>query len=180
MKYLPMPKISLLGLLLVTLLFTTQSVAAQGGDKYPPGVDPDDVYAIAAEIYCDVCAGVSIAYCPSPQCQAWREEIGDLLAEGKTEREIKQHFADRYGEKVTGVPVSDSNRRLTYGIPLAMAGVAGLLVAWQVYQWRQRETRAQQVARTANIRDDFDRPVPDNVDPAYLERLMELLEGHRK
>jgi cytochrome c-type biogenesis protein CcmH/NrfF len=180
MKYLRIPKITTLALLLVALLFAAQSVNAQGGDKYPPGVDPDDVYAIAAEIYCDVCAGVSIAYCPSDSCQAWREEIGVLLAEGKTEQEIKQHFADRYGEKVTGVPVSDSNRRLTYGIPLALAGAAGLVVAWQVYKWRQRETSAKQVARAANTRDDFDRPVPDNVDPAYLERLMELLDGHRK
>ncbi|MBI5928080.1 MAG: cytochrome c-type biogenesis protein CcmH [Chloroflexi bacterium] len=172
--------LSFIGILVFTgLVVIHQPVSAQGGDKYPPGVSADDVYKIAAQIYCDVCKGVSIAYCPSDQCQAWREEIGDLLAQGKNEQEIKQHFADRYGEKVTGVPVSAANRRLTYGIPIALAVAAGLMVSFQVYQWRRRETRAVQVARAANLDENYDRPVPDNVDPAYLERLMKLLDGNK-
>lgn len=166
-------------LILIGAVASSQPAGAQGGDKYPPGVTADDVYEVASEIYCDVCAGVSVAYCPSTQCQAWREEIGDLLAEGKTKDEIKQHFADRYGEKVTGVPVSDANRFLTYAIPLLLAAGAAVAVGFQVYQWRQRETRVLQAARTANLDANYDRPVPDNVDPAYLERLMKLLEGNK-
>lgn len=172
--------LSLVGILIFFgMMASRQPVSAQGGDKYPPGVTADDVYKVASQIYCDVCQGVSVAYCPSTQCQAWREEIADLLAQGKTEDEIKQHFADRYGEKVTGVPVSDANRRLTYAIPITLAVVAGLIVSFQVYQWRRRETRALQVARAANLNENYDRPVPDNVDPAYLERLMKLLEGNQ-
>ncbi len=172
--------LSLVGILIFTgMIVSSQPVSAQGGDKYPPGVTADDVYEVASGIYCDVCQGVSVAYCPSTQCQAWREEIADLLGQGKTEDEIKQHFADRYGEKVTGVPVSTANRRLTYGIPIALVIGVGLVVSFQVYQWRRRETRVIQVARSANLDENYDRPVPDNVDPAYLERLMKLLEGNK-
>ncbi len=172
--------LSLVGILVFTgMIVSSQPVSAQGGDKYPPGVTADDVYEVASQIYCDVCQGVSVAYCPSTQCQAWREEIADLLGQGKTEDEIKQHFADRYGEKVTGVPVSTANRRLTYGIPIALVIGVGLVVSFQVYQWRRRETRVIQVARSANLDENYDRPVPDNVDPAYLERLMKLLEGNK-
>ena len=172
--------LSLVGILVFTgMIVSSQPVSAQGGDKYPPGVTADDVYEVASQIYCDVCQGVSVAYCPSTQCQAWREEIADLLGQGKTEDEIKQHFADRYGEKVTGVPVSTANRRLTYGIPIALVIGVGLVVSFQVYQWRRRETRVIQVARSANLDENYDRPVPDNVDPAYLERLLKLLEGNK-
>ncbi len=172
--------LSLVGILVFTgMIVSSQPVSAQGGDKYPPGVTADEVYEVASKIYCDVCQGVSVAYCPSTQCQAWREEIADLLGQGKTEDEIRQHFADRYGEKVTGVPVSTANRRLTYGIPIALVIGVGLAVSFQVYQWRRRETRAIQVARSANLNENYDRPVPDNVDPAYLERLMKLLEGNK-
>ncbi len=152
------------------------TVLAQGGDRYPPGVDPDDVYQIARELRCDVCQGVPLSDCPSEQCRVWREEIADLLFEGRTDDEIMEHFAERYGDKVSGVPLTQSDRTLTYAIPILLVGVAAAGIGWQIYRWKDQETRALQVARSAGTRDDFERPVPDNVDPEYLDRVLSALE----
>ena len=152
---------------------------AQGGDKYPPNVDPDEVYKIARKMYCDVCAGVPLADCPSPQCQAWREEIADYLSQGMTEAEIREIFAERYGDKISGVPVGEGNRRFAYAIPLILTLLAALGIVWQVNRWQNRQSTqaaGQAVAQSAGLRAEFDRPVPDNVDPAYLERFLALLE----
>ena len=97
--------------LFIAILASGSSIFAQGGDRYPPNVDPDDVYDISRDLYCDVCQGVPLSDCPSGQCQAWREEIGDLLGDGLTTQEIRQHFARRYGDQVSGVPLDEGNRR---------------------------------------------------------------------
>lgn len=160
----------------VLSLGVVSTAFAQGGDKYPPNVDPDEVYNIARQLYCDVCQGVPLADCPSNQCRAWREEIADLISQGQTKDEILEHFADRYGDKVSGVPLDESSRRFTYAVPFILAGLAAVGIGWQLYRWNQRDNRALQVARAAGTLMDSERPVPDNVDPEYLARVLKALE----
>jgi cytochrome c-type biogenesis protein CcmH/NrfF len=163
--------------LVVVAMLATGTAFAQGGDEYPEGVDPDEVYRIARTMYCDVCQGVPLADCPSQQCQAWREEIADMLLAGYKEDEIRETFGERYGEKISGVPLDESNRLFTYAIPIALAIVVAAGVGLQIFfMGKRRETQAHQAAQTAGLSPDFERPVPDNVDPVYLQRLLELLE----
>lgn len=162
---------------LASMLLFTVPVAAQGGEEYPEGVDPTDVYRISRAMYCDVCAGVPLSDCPSDQCIAWREEIGQLLAEGQTESEIRQHFASRYGEKISGVPLDEENRLLVYVVPavLSLLVIGGL--GWQIVRWQQQTPAALQAARSANALSGYDRPVPDNVDINVLDRVLQDLEA---
>lgn len=150
--------------------------AAQGGEDYPEGVDPTDVYHISRSMYCDVCEGVPLSDCPSDQCIAWREEIGQLLAEGQTESEIRQHFAARYGEKVSGVPLDEENRLFVYVVPAVLSMLVIGVLAWQIVRWQQQTPTALQAARGAGSLSGYDRPVPDNVDPAVLNRVLQDLE----
>lgn len=172
----------ILTMLVIVLGVSAGAVNAQGGpDKYPDDVDPTDVYNIARHLYCDVCAGVPLSDCPSTQCKAWREEIALLLSEGKTEDEIRQHFADRYGENVSGVPLNDNDRLLVFFIPLGISVLAVALIGWRIYLWRGNDTnRALQAARTAGLRTEYDRPVPDNVDSTYIKRVLADLETLRQ
>ncbi len=165
-------------LLLVLLVFLWGQgvIFAQGGERFPPNVDPDDVYDIASNLYCDVCQGVPLADCPSSQCRVWREEIAGLLSEGYTEQEIRERFADRYGEKVSGIPLDPEDRRFTYLIPIILIGLAAVAIAWQLFRWNKRETRALTVARSAGTLVENERPVPDNVDREYLGRVLKELE----
>lgn len=175
-------KYMLMALTIIVLFAFAPAVLAQGGgERYPEGVDPTDVYRISRGLYCDVCAGVPLADCPSDQCQAWREEIADLLAAGQTESEIRQHFADRYGDKVSGVPLDDTNRFFVYAVPIALAIVALGGIGWQVRRWQVGgNRRALQAARQAGNISTYDRPVPDNVDPQILATVMADLEAIQK
>lgn len=71
----------------------------------PPGVTWDDVYAVAAQMTCDVCEDIPLDQCGSIMCSAWREEIARLLGEGYTDDEIIDYFAERYGSDVVLVPL---------------------------------------------------------------------------
>lgn len=160
------------------LLLPVTAVRAQmGGEDLPPGVTGDDVYRVSRKMYCDVCAGVPISDCPSPTCAAWRQEVAMLLGEGYSDDDILQYFAERYGEKVSGVPLQEGSRGIALGLPALAALLIGLLVVWQVWRLRGRtESRALQAARAAGLMEGYTRPVPDNVDADYLERFMRMVE----
>jgi cytochrome c-type biogenesis protein CcmH/NrfF len=158
----------------IAAIYVNNSAHAQGGDRYPPGVDADEVYQIARRLYCDVCQGVPLSDCPSDQCRSWREEIAELIGEGRNEDQVREYFSDRYGEKVSGVPLKSGNRILTFAIPLALIGGSTLGIGWQVWQWKKREdSRAMRAARQSEtLVDDDNRPIPNNVDNNYLNRVL--------
>ena len=103
-------------LFLITIVFSTP-VFAQ--DTFPTD---DDVNKIAKQLYCPVCESTPLDVCPTESCRQWREVIRTMLAEGKSEAEIKQHFVTQYGVRVLNVP---PNPWVTYFVP----GVAILLGA---------------------------------------------------
>lgn len=156
--------------------FPNLLVVGQFGDYYPPNVDPNDVYYIAEKMYCDVCAGVSLSYCTSGQCQNWREEISDLLADGYSETEVRQQMSTRYGEKISAVPIDPENRFLTFALPIGLALIAALGVFYQVYRLQNKDNRALQAARLSGTQMSNNRPIPDNVDPILLQRVLMMLE----
>lgn len=160
--------------------FSQLLVRGQFGDTYPPNVNPNDVYYIADEMYCDVCAGVALSYCTSGQCRAWREEISDMLSDGYSETAIRQSFADRYGEKIAAVPIDEEDRFLTFALPIGVAGIFGALIIYQFLGWQQKRNYALDVAREAGTATAFDRPVPDNVDPTLLQRVLIMVEENQK
>lgn len=164
-------------LILLLIVGVMPASAQVGGEELPEGVTGDDVYRVSSKLYCDVCEGVPVSACPSPTCAAWRQEIATLLGEGKADQEIMAYFAQNYGDDVTGIPLEGTQRYLALLVPLMVALLLGGMVAWQLGRMRQRGlTRAQSAAQSAGLQSGYQRPVPDNVDPAYLERFLSLLE----
>jgi cytochrome c-type biogenesis protein CcmH/NrfF len=157
-------------------LWTGDVAQAQGGDQYPNNVDPDEVYRIARSMYCDVCQGVPLSDCPSSQCRAWREEIADLLSQGYNETQIREQLGKRYGEKISGVPLSEDNRLFTFLVPIGLAAIIAIFVLLRTSKLTGGlKTKAAEAAASAGLLEGYDRPVPDNVDSVYLERFLTLL-----
>jgi cytochrome c-type biogenesis protein CcmH len=95
-----------------------------------PGSPPTDAQrsdALAHELRCPDCAGLSVADSPTTSAQEMRRQIGDLIAAGATDAEVRQHFVDRYGDWIRLAPSSP----VVWLIPFAVviAGV-GALTAW--------------------------------------------------
>jgi len=151
----------LLGLLLaVALAFTARAASAQG-----PTPTDDDVNRIAKQLYCPVCESTPLDVCPTEACRQWRDLIRTMLAEGKSEAEIKQYFVEHYGARVLAEP---PNRLVTYLVP-AVAILLGAFLLFRGFQmWikpSRRETGSAEAAPEA-------KPIQD----PYIARLEEELK----
>jgi cytochrome c-type biogenesis protein CcmH len=63
----------------------------------------DSVSRVAARLHCPVCCqNQPLQLCQTPMCVQWKEQIEQLLAEGKSEDEVVQTFVGRYGPRVLG------------------------------------------------------------------------------
>ncbi|MGF1506257.1 MAG: cytochrome c-type biogenesis protein CcmH [Anaerolineae bacterium] len=109
--------------------------AAQAQDDLP--TEPDDtaitddqVNAIARELYCPVCENIPLDVCGTQACADWRQEIRTMLAEGRSEAEIKGYFADRYGRRVLATPDATGIDAVAWAFPIVAVtiGVVGLVV----------------------------------------------------
>ena len=115
----------LLALVLAGLLAVP--VSAQG-----PTPTDDDVNRIAKQLYCPVCESTPLDVCPTEACRQWRELIRSMLAEGKSEAEIKQYFVEHYGDRVLAEP---PNRMVSYLVPAVIILLGVLLLARGFQMW---------------------------------------------
>ena len=94
----------------------------------------DDVNKIARQLYCPVCESTPLDVCPTEACRQWREVIRTMLADGKSEVEIKQYFVTQYGVRVLDVP---PNPWLTYFIPGVVILIGAVLLFRGFQLWKK-------------------------------------------
>ena len=153
----------IVALILVLSGLVTATVFAQGSTP-----TDDEVNAIAKDLFCPVCENTPLDVCPTDACKEWREEIRGMLAEGKSEEEIKQHFVDYYGARVLSEPPRTGFNWLIYVVPPIVI-VAGVFVLFRAFRaWSQpSETEA-------DTGEDEDAPEIDDDD--YVARMEEELK----
>jgi cytochrome c-type biogenesis protein CcmH len=83
--------------------------------------------ALATQLRCPDCQGLSVADSPTQAAQEIRRQIDVLVAGGATDDEVLAHFVNRYGEWILLAPASPLVWLLPFGVVLA--GAAGL-AAW--------------------------------------------------
>ncbi|MBA2631731.1 MAG: cytochrome c-type biogenesis protein CcmH [Chloroflexi bacterium] len=83
--------------------------------------------ALARELRCPDCQGLSVADSPTSSAREIRRQIDELLATGGSDQAVRNHFVARYGDWILLAPRSP----LPWLVPLAfvIAGIAGM-VAW--------------------------------------------------
>lgn len=95
-----------------------------------PGAPPtlaDQAQAIAAELRCPDCAGLSAADSPTQAAAEIRREVEAQLAAGRTPEEIRESFVARYGSWILLTPPGIA----PWLVPLLVTGVGALvLAAW--------------------------------------------------
>ena len=117
---------AILGVLTLILVINISAIA-QG-----PTPTDDDVNRIAKQLYCPVCESTPLDVCPTEACRQWREVIRSMLAEGKSEDQIKQHFVTQYGVRVLNVP---PNPWITYAVPGAAILIGALMLLRGFQMW---------------------------------------------
>lgn len=115
--------------ILLAMLLASLSVA------FAQGTTPtdDEVNKIAKKLFCPVCENTPLDVCPTEACRQWREQIRQMLSEGRTEEEIIDYFAVTYGERAAGDP---RDKVKAYLIPAAaiLAGTFLLIRALQMWK----------------------------------------------
>jgi cytochrome c-type biogenesis protein CcmH len=118
--------------LFMATLIPTVVVSAQ-----QPTPSDDEVNAIARQLYCPVCENTPLDVCPTTACHQWRELIRQMLAEGKSEAEIKQYFVDYYGARVLSEPPHTGIYWLVYLVP-PVAFLTGIYLLFRAFQtWKR-------------------------------------------
>jgi cytochrome c-type biogenesis protein CcmH len=165
---LPMKKV------LYTLIFTfllgtlfTGVALAQGSN--PP--TDDEVNAVAHKLYCPVCESTPLDVCPTDACKDWRELIRTMLAEGKTEDEILQHFEDQYGARVLAEPPKEGFYWLVYLLPPAIILAGAVILFRSLKEWTKPKAAAPITGGAGSA--------PSSEQDEYVMRLEEELKKQK-
>ncbi len=96
-----------------------------------PNPSPDEVNAVARQLYCPVCENTPLDVCPTQACAQWRDLIRQQLAQGWTEDQIKDYFVRQYGDRVLAEPPRTGLNWLVYVLPPVLL-LAGAYLVWRV------------------------------------------------
>lgn len=113
----------------VAILLVALSGVVLAGLLTAPRTTPDRAHAIAARLRCPVCQSVSVADSPSETAAAMRARIRELIAEGKTDQQIIEHFQARYGPWVLLDPPPAGRTLVLWALPVAALAVGLLVIA---------------------------------------------------
>lgn len=113
---------------LLLVLAITASIALAQYEDPPPTPHPDEVNAIAENLYCPVCENIPLDVCGTAACAQWRQQISDLLTQGYSEQQIYDYFALQYGDAVLAAPPARGINWIIYVLPLVVILIASMLL----------------------------------------------------
>jgi cytochrome c-type biogenesis protein CcmH len=91
--------------------------------------------AVAAQLRCPVCQGLSIQDSPAELAQQMRSLVRDQLAAGKTPDQVKAYFISKYGEWILLAPKPSGFNLLAYLIPVVVVLGGGAAIVLAVRRW---------------------------------------------
>jgi cytochrome c-type biogenesis protein CcmH len=96
---------------------------------------------IEKQVMCPVC-GTLLQLAESPQAQREKAFIRRLIAEGKTESQIKDALVAEYGNEVLALPQGSGFSLSAYVVPIVAFIVAAVALAIGVMRWRRAGDRS--------------------------------------
>jgi cytochrome c-type biogenesis protein CcmH len=91
---------------------------------------------IEKQVMCPVC-GTLLQLAESPQAQREKAFIRRLIAEGRSEDEIKDALVVEYGEEVLALPPDSGFSLSAYVVPIVAFVLAAVALAIGVLRWRR-------------------------------------------
>jgi len=91
---------------------------------------------IEKQVMCPVC-GTLLQLAESPQAQREKAFIRRLIAEGRTEAQIKDALVAEYGDEVLALPQGSGFSLSAYVVPIVAFVVAAVALGLGVLRWRR-------------------------------------------
>ena len=130
-------------LLLAALLVLT--VASPAFGKAASFADVED------EVMCVSC-NVALNVAESPQADAERKYIRELIAKGDDKQQVKDALVEVYGDNVLALPKSEGINWAAYLVPIALVATLAVALGFGLRRWRRREPADE--VRTPELSDD--------------------------
>jgi len=149
------PPLALAAVVVVALV-----IGGAGRDRGPRS-PAAKTQAIAEDLRCPVCQGLSVADSHSPTAESMREDIRRRVDAGESAASIKAHYVGSYGEWVLLRPEATGVGVLVWVLPVGalLLAAGGLALAFR--RWRRQpamaateEDRALVEAALANQRNE--------------------------
>ena len=91
--------------------------------------------AVAVQLRCPVCQGLSIQDSPSELAQQMRSLAREQLANGRSPEQVKAYFVSKYGEWILLAPKASGFNLFAYAIPIFAVLGGGIVIAVAVARW---------------------------------------------
>jgi len=129
------PLVALLAFLLLWV-----PAPAGGAPAQEPGAPADSaleaaVRAVASQLRCVVCQGLSIQDSPSDLAREMKQIVRDQLAAGRTPDEVKDYFVARYGEWILLDPPARGFNLAVHVLPVLGLLGGAVVVAVLLRRW---------------------------------------------
>lgn len=94
--------------------------------------------AVAAQLRCPVCQGLSIEDSPTELALEMRAVVRDQLAAGSTPDEVRAYFVSKYGEWILLEPKPEGFNLAVYLLPVVALLFGGGMVVLAVRRWTRQ------------------------------------------
>lgn len=157
----------------LALLFSVFSITPVLAQQPLPTPSDDMVNAISKQMYCPVCENIPLDVCGTQACTQWRDLIREKLSQGWTADQIKDYFAQQYGDRVLATPplrAGFSLNWLVYIVP-PLAFLLGVFILVRALRAWKVPAKAGTSAHAQNL-NEAALSTPEN---EYVARLEEEL-----
>lgn len=141
-----MKRLAIWVLIVGTCVGALVAASVPGAVSAPAG---HDVRAIASELRCPVCQGLSVADSTSPTAQNMRADIQRRLDDGESRSEIIDAYVARYGEWILLRPRPSGLAMLAWGGPAAIAAAGTVALGTALRRWRRHSPVVSDSVRDA-------------------------------
>ncbi len=107
------------------------------------GTLEDQMYTIARELWCPLCAGIRLDACELQACIQMREEIMVLLQEGHDAEYIIRYFKEQYGHQILGEPPRTGFYSLAWLVPVGVMVALGIVFGTRMQRAARHRTLNQ-------------------------------------
>ena len=128
-------KIIIIGLTLLTLLFSDLSVAAQYHNEEVLQKKASEINDL---IMCPLCAGQTIGQSNSETSRQMRDLVLKRLRLGESKEEILQYFESRYGERILAKPNKKGFNLILWFFPFLLIALATIVIYFLIRRWSAR------------------------------------------
>ena len=121
--------------LLMAVVLAVAFVAGARDDS-GPRTDAERARALAKQVRCPTCRGLSVAESDAKAASAVRDEIRTRIRAGESDAEIRSFLVSRYGREILLTPPGRGVSTIVWALPvaalvLALAGLAAVFRRWR-------------------------------------------------